>query len=84
MANSQLYSSIEELLKKHKNRAVYIPSGAFWGGNDVKKMADLKTLSALTITMIKHPSSFKVKGRLVDLCKQAQTNNEPVILYEGN
>lgn len=46
-------------------------------------MADLGTLSALTITMIKHPSSFKVRGSLADLCKQAQEGNEPVILYEG-
>jgi predicted dinucleotide-utilizing enzyme len=47
-------------------------------------MADLGTLKGMTITMIKHPSSFKVKGRLIELCKQAQTTNEPIMLYEGN
>lgn len=61
-----------------------IPSGAFWGSNDVKKMADLGTLSAMTITMIKHPTSFRVKGPLDELRKQAQNGNEPVVLYEGN
>lgn len=79
-----MYNTIQDLLKKHSSRAVYIPSGAFWGSNDVKKMADLGTLSALTITMIKHPTSFKVKSRLIDLCKEAQVRNEPVVLYEGN
>jgi hypothetical protein len=46
-------------------------------------MADLGTLSAMTITMIKHPSSFKVLGRLDDLKKQAQSSDVPVVLYEG-
>eukprot|EP00005_Dracoamoeba_jomungandri_P005790 CAMPEP_0174254840 /NCGR_PEP_ID=MMETSP0439-20130205/4186_1 /TAXON_ID=0 /ORGANISM="Stereomyxa ramosa, Strain Chinc5" /LENGTH=382 /DNA_ID=CAMNT_0015336701 /DNA_START=23 /DNA_END=1171 /DNA_ORIENTATION=- len=39
---------------------LYIPSGAFWGANDVKKMADLNTLKRVHITMKKHPLSLKV------------------------
>ncbi|KAI6176392.1 Aspartate dehydrogenase domain-containing protein [Aphelenchoides bicaudatus] len=83
LANKQLYDTIQGLLKTHNERAVYIPSGAFWGASDVKKMADLKTLSSMQITMIKHPSSFKVKPPLDNLCKQALSGNAPVVLYEG-
>lgn len=36
LANKQLYDTIQGLLKTHNERAVYIPSGAFWGASDVK------------------------------------------------
>ncbi|KAI6233670.1 Aspartate dehydrogenase domain-containing protein [Aphelenchoides fujianensis] len=80
LADKQLYTSIQQELKQHPERAVFIPAGAFWGANDVKKMADLGTLRGMTITMIKHPSSFKA---LVDLCNQALKENQPVVIYEG-
>lgn len=47
-------------LSKQFNRSVYVPAGAFWGGNDIQKMAELGLLKGLTVTMTKHPSSFKV------------------------
>ncbi|CAG0925019.1 unnamed protein product [Notodromas monacha] len=40
---------------------VYVPCGAFWGANDIGKMADLGTLSSLVITMRKHPSCLKIE-----------------------
>ncbi|KAI6200892.1 Methyltransferase [Aphelenchoides besseyi] len=83
LADKQLYDSIQTVLREHSRRAVFIPAGAFWGSNDVKKMADLGTLRAMTITMIKHPSSFKVRGALVDLCEQALKENQPIVIFEG-
>jgi predicted dinucleotide-utilizing enzyme len=46
-------------------------------------MADLGTLSSMQITMIKHPSSFKVRGRLIELCQQSLESMSPVVLFEG-
>ncbi|KAI6214544.1 Methyltransferase [Aphelenchoides besseyi] len=77
------HADLFNVLKQDSQRAVFIPAGAFWGSNDVKKMADLGTLRAMTITMIKHPSSFKVRGALVDLCEQALKENQPIVIFEG-
>lgn len=60
---------------------LYVPAGAFWGGEDVKKMADQNSLKGLKVTMKKHPSSFKLVGELVK--KNEQVGEDPVILYEG-
>ena len=45
------------------NHALYVPAGAFWGGEDVAKMADNGSFKALKVTMKKHPASFKLLGR---------------------
>ncbi|XP_020601839.1 putative L-aspartate dehydrogenase, partial [Orbicella faveolata] len=60
---------------------IYIPSGALWGGNDIKKMADRKTLKGLKVTMKKHPSCYKLNEPLK--AKNAQVHSEPVVLYDG-
>ncbi|MEE6482532.1 hypothetical protein FKM82_013268 [Ascaphus truei] len=66
---------------KLSGHTLYIPSGAFWGGEDIQKMADRGTLRGLKITMTKHPNSFKLKGQLVELNQQAL--NGRAVLYEG-
>jgi aspartate dehydrogenase len=43
LADDELYKSIESLCMQYK-RTVYIPSGAFWGADDISKMADFGTL----------------------------------------
>jgi len=60
---------------------LYIPSGALWGGEDIRKMAERGTLKGLTVTMRKHPSSFKLNGDLH--LKNEQVGSEPVELYYG-
>lgn len=60
---------------------IYIPSGALWGGNDIKKMADRGTLQGLKITMRKHPSSYKLNEPLKS--RNEQVKSEAVVLYEG-
>ncbi|CAB4061267.1 nadX [Lepeophtheirus salmonis] len=62
-----------KLLAACKMHGLYIPSGAFWGGEDIRKMADSNTLKGLTVTMTKHPTAVaahnlgfdKVRGRLI-------------------
>jgi len=63
------------------NFGLYIPSGALWGGEDIRKMAERGTLKGLTITMIKHPSSFKLNGALAE--KNASVKDAKVELYRG-
>ncbi|KAG9462124.1 hypothetical protein GDO78_014862, partial [Eleutherodactylus coqui] len=60
---------------------LYIPSGALWGGEDIMKMADRGTLRSLKITMTKHPSSFKLEGKLAE--KDLSAIQERTVLYEG-
>lgn len=60
---------------------LYVPAGAFWGGEDVKKMADSNSLKALKVTMKKHPSCFKVLGEVAE--KNKTVGDIPVVLYDG-
>ncbi|OWF44312.1 putative L-aspartate dehydrogenase [Mizuhopecten yessoensis] len=64
------------------SHGLYIPTGAFWGGEDIKKMADRGTLQALSVTMTKHPSCFKLNGDLKT--KNEKVADKPVVLYEGS
>ena len=34
------------------NHGLYIPSGAFWGGEDIKKMADRGTLQVTALRIV--------------------------------
>lgn len=63
------------------SHGIYIPSGALWGGADIKKMADIGTLKGLKVTMKKHPSCFKLNEPLKS--RNEQVNTEPVVLYDG-
>ena len=60
---------------------MYVPSGALWGGEDIRKMAERGSLTGVTVTMRKHPSSFKLNGNIADL--NAQVTDQEVVLYEG-
>ncbi|XP_066910776.1 aspartate dehydrogenase domain-containing protein-like [Clytia hemisphaerica] len=60
---------------------LFVPAGAFWGGEDVQKMADQGSLKGLKVTMKKHPSCFKVLGEVAE--RNEKVGDEPVVLYEG-
>jgi len=60
---------------------LYIPSGALWGGEDIRKMADRKTLQALKVTMRKPPQSYRLEEPLKG--KNAAVTTEAVTLYDG-
>lgn len=79
LADPDVESKLKRAAREH---AVYIPSGAFWGAEDIRKMADNNTLLGLKVTMKKHQSCFKLSEPLLSI-NEAVTN-EPVILYEGS
>ncbi|GAV05631.1 hypothetical protein RvY_15731 [Ramazzottius varieornatus] len=82
LADEETEAALHEMASEGQH-GVYIPVGALWGTEDVRRMADSGTLEALTITMIKHPSSFRLSGQLEEASNKALTNSEPTILYEG-
>ncbi|WAR01428.1 ASPD-like protein [Mya arenaria] len=72
----------ERKLKAAANQhGLYVPCGALWGGQDIKKMADRGTLQALKITMKKPPQSLKLAEPLKS--KNDAVTNEAVTLYDG-
>ncbi|CAL1270354.1 unnamed protein product [Larinioides sclopetarius] len=72
----------EELKAAARVNGLYVPSGALWGGEDIRKMSDSGILQSLTVTMKKHPKSLKLEGYLKD--KNAEVRNEAVVLYKGS
>ena len=75
--------TIQEKLYKEAEfkHGLYVPSGAFWGGEDIRKMSDRGSLKGLVVTMKKHPSSFKLYGDIKEI--NDKVADEPVVLYEG-
>lgn len=72
----------EELREAATSHGLYLPAGAFWGAEDILKMADLGTLKALKVTMTKHPSCFKLEGNL-QVKNALVSGSEQVTLYDG-
>ncbi|KAG8182944.1 hypothetical protein JTE90_010573 [Oedothorax gibbosus] len=75
----------DELLKDLRNAAnchgLYVPSGAFWGGEDIQKLSESGMLRSLSITMKKHPLSLKLQGHLKD--KNSKVIKDAITLYHG-
>lgn len=77
-------SAVEVQLRQKANEGpygLYVPSGALWGGNDIRKMADRGTLEGLKITMKKHPLCFKLNEPLKS--KNEAVTDTAVVLYDG-
>jgi predicted dinucleotide-utilizing enzyme len=67
---------------KPSRKGIYVPAGALWGAEDIKKMADRGTLKGLTVTMKKHPDSLKVLGPL-QAKLDAYVPDAETVLFEG-
>ena len=64
------------------SRGLYIPAGALWGAEDIRKMAERGSLASLTVTMRKHPDSFKLEpGPMREA--NALVKDSAVELYHG-
>ena len=66
--------------------ALYVPSGALWGAQDLARMAARGALSALRVTMKKHPASLKLGGTLGEVVARLLAAGAPpgeTVLYEG-
>ncbi|ESO93087.1 hypothetical protein LOTGIDRAFT_119936 [Lottia gigantea] len=79
LADKDLEVTLRKAARVH---GLYVPSGAFWGGEDIKKMADRGTLQALKVTISKHPYSFKLEGDLKEKNSRV-TGDTAVELYSG-
>uniref|UniRef100_A0A671S9W6 Aspartate dehydrogenase domain-containing protein n=1 Tax=Sinocyclocheilus anshuiensis TaxID=1608454 RepID=A0A671S9W6_9TELE len=66
---------------KQYGKTLYVPSGALWGGQDIKKMNGSGTLRALSIRMSKHPSCFRLTGGLLSDWTEGEGRR---VLYNGS
>ena len=83
-ADSEIEESLRRLADNNEGRGVYVPAGALWGAEDIKKMADRGTLTGLTVTMKKHPASLKVESELKPKLAQAfKPASGEVVVYDG-
>lgn len=78
MADVKTERKLREAANQH---GLYVPSGALWGGEDIRKMADRGSLQALKITMKKPPDSFKLEEPLKS--KNDAVKDSAVTLYDG-
>lgn len=76
--NSTLRSASE------RSHGLYIPSGALWGADDIKKMADGGSLLGLCVTMAKHPLSLKLHDSLGHKLLEAQQSDRAVEVFRGS
>ncbi len=80
---------VEQVLRAAASSAasghgLYVPGGALWGGEDIRKMSERGTLERLRVTMRKHPDSFKLVGALASALAAADfSDGRPKVLYEG-
>lgn len=80
LADRQLEVNLSEAIRK-SNKRLFVPNGALWGAQDIRRMSNTGKLKALEIEMRFHPHSLKLLGNLADL--NAQVKSTPVTLFEG-
>ncbi|CAF1181598.1 unnamed protein product [Adineta steineri] len=83
-------ASVENLLRKktqESGHVVYVGTGAFWGAEDIAKMNERNTLRSLSITMKKHPDSYKLNeplhSKLIEERKKHGDQKGEIIIYSG-
>lgn len=83
-------ASLEANLRKktlQTGHVIYIGAGAFWGAEDIAKMNERNTLRSLSITMKKHPDSFKLNeplhSKLINQRKELGDRPGEIIIYSG-
>jgi predicted dinucleotide-utilizing enzyme len=84
------YAPLEAKLRKKSSESgqvIYIASGAFWGAEDILKMSERDLVRSLTITMRKHPDSFKLneplRSKLTHERAKGGDNNGEIVIYSG-
>ena len=55
LADRDIEASLEAAASKH---GLYIPSGALWGGEDIRKMAERGTLTGMGVYFFEKSLSF--------------------------
>jgi len=81
--------SVELELLEEADRAtghgIYLPRGALWGAEDIKRMDEHGSLKGLTVTMKKAPHHLKLQGSLQAAMEAALAKGTPGehVVYEG-
>eukprot|EP00003_Mantamonas_plastica_P011470 TRINITY_DN2118_c3_g1_i4.p1 TRINITY_DN2118_c3_g1~~TRINITY_DN2118_c3_g1_i4.p1 ORF type:complete len:198 (+),score=39.94 TRINITY_DN2118_c3_g1_i4:86-595(+) len=86
-ADQDVEDALRAAAENEQGHGVYVPSGAFWGSQDIQKMATRNTLEGLQVIMKKHPGSIKVVGeeyqQLVDDTINKDSAEE-VVIFQGS
>lgn len=82
LADSRLNASLRAA--SERRHGLYIPSGALWGADDIKKMADGGSLIGLCITMAKHPQCLKLHESLSHKLLEATQLDSAVEVFRGS
>lgn len=84
-ADAETESTLLAEASRGTGNGVYITPGAFFGSLDFQRMSNAGKLSALSVTMKKHPESlFPVKGTKEFFANEtAKKTDGEVVLYEG-
>jgi predicted dinucleotide-utilizing enzyme len=85
LAESKTYNRLKELALQRKN-SIYIPSGAGWGFQDIKKMADLQTLTGLSVSMKFHYDALKLNEPLRSILSHYvdSDDNKDQVIFQGS
>eukprot|EP00696_Hemimastix_kukwesjijk_P010521 gnl/Hemi2/23249_TR7800_c0_g2_i1.p1 gnl/Hemi2/23249_TR7800_c0_g2~~gnl/Hemi2/23249_TR7800_c0_g2_i1.p1 ORF type:complete len:299 (-),score=33.78 gnl/Hemi2/23249_TR7800_c0_g2_i1:196-1092(-) len=84
MADADVEVAVRTAAGFPNGHGLYVPSGAFWGANDIRKMADRGTLRGLSVEMQFHPSSLRLVPPLSDTLAVSVQENKRIVLYEGS
>jgi len=83
-------ASLEKILRKktiESGHVIYIGTGAFWGAEDIAKMNERNTLRSLSITMKKHPDSYKLNeplhSKLINERTKLGDQQGEIVIYSG-
>ena len=63
--------AMREASASAESGGLYIPSGALWGAADLQSLSNRGGLAALTVTMKKHPASFRLTDAVLDAKREA-------------
>lgn len=80
LADKQLEANLTDAISK-SHRRLFVPNGALWGAQDIRRMSNAGKLKALDIEMRFHPHSLKLSGNLAEV--NAQVDSVPVTLFDG-
>lgn len=81
LADRQLEANLTGAIRI-SNKRLFVPNGALWGTQDIRRMSNAGKLTALEIEMRFHPHSLKLTGTLAELNNQVGTT--AVTLFEGS
>lgn len=80
LADRELESNLNDAIHRSKKR-LFVPNGALWGTQDIRRMSKAGKLTGLEIEMRFHPHSLRLSGKLAELNEQVETT--PVTLFDG-